>query len=90
MYNVLKNFDWRLTVKYDARPVIESPLGFGYLAFGEGIKVDAFRKILADKAVDILNGTEMGSGRYADTSTANFHVFTPGFGLCIHVTARPP
>jgi hypothetical protein len=76
MYNLLKNLDWRLTVKYDARPVIESPLGFGYLAFGDGIKVDAPLKI--------------GSGRYADTSTANFHVFTPGFGLCILVTARPP
>jgi hypothetical protein len=43
--NVLKNFGWRLTVKYHARPVIESPFGFGYFALGKGIKVDAFRKI---------------------------------------------
>jgi hypothetical protein len=59
VYNVLKNFDWRLTVKDDARPVIESPLRFGYLAFSDGIKVDAFREILADKAIDILNGTAL-------------------------------
>ena len=29
------------------------------MAFGDGVKVDAFRKILGDKAVDILNGTAL-------------------------------
>jgi hypothetical protein len=51
----VKDFRWRLTFESDAGAVIESPLCFGDLAFGDVIKVDAFGEVFTDKTVDRLN-----------------------------------
>jgi hypothetical protein len=55
LYNSIKNFSGRLAVEHDARVVVEPPLGLGDLAFGDGIKVDAFGEVFTDKSVDILD-----------------------------------
>ena len=59
MYNVLKKFDRGLAIEHDTRAVIESPLGFEYLAFSDGIKVEALGEVFTDKSVDILNGATL-------------------------------
>lgn len=55
----MKDFGGRLAEKDDAGAVVEAPLRFADLGFCDGVKVDAFGEIFADKAVDIFDGAAL-------------------------------
>jgi hypothetical protein len=59
LYNGVKNFGWGLTVTNDAGAVVKPPINFGYLAFSNSVKVDAFREVFTDKAFDIFDSTPL-------------------------------
>jgi hypothetical protein len=59
LYNSIKNFSGRLAVEHYTRAVVEPPFGLGDVAFGDGIKVDAFGEVFTDKSVDILDSAAL-------------------------------
>ena len=52
----MKHLGRRQTVKDDSRAIIQSPLSLGDLTVGDRIKIDSFREIFANKAIDMFDG----------------------------------
>ena len=48
-----------MAVEHYTRAVVEPPFGLGDVAFGDGIKVDAFGEVFTDKSVDILDSAAL-------------------------------
>jgi hypothetical protein len=55
-----------LAIENDAWSVVEPPFGFGELAFGNGVKVDALREVFSYQAINIFQRTALpGTKRIA-------------------------